>query len=182
MDQGIWVSYEDGVFDVTEFVRLHPGGGDKLMMVAGGAVEPFWEMYPFHKKGDIKKLLSQYRIGTLHEADRLKKENLNDFSEIQKEEVLRSGNLIKHQEFPFCAETSKQYLTDHFLTPSTEMYVRNHNKVPEFDEDFESEFELELDFKLTSSNQKFKDLFGERELKPLTLDQLKKMPQHSVVT
>lgn len=38
----VWVSYGDGVFDITDFIKVHPGGGDKLMMAAGGAIEPFW--------------------------------------------------------------------------------------------------------------------------------------------
>jgi hypothetical protein len=37
-------------------------------------------------------------------------------------------------------------MTDDFLTPANELYVRNHNLVPSFDEDFEEEFELELIF------------------------------------
>jgi hypothetical protein len=35
-------------------------------------------------------------------------------------------------------------MTDDFLTPPTELYVRNHNLVPNFDNDFEDEFELEI--------------------------------------
>jgi len=35
-------------------------------------------------------------------------------------------------------------MTDDFLTPPKEMYIRNHNLVPTFDEDFEEEFELEI--------------------------------------
>jgi hypothetical protein len=35
-------------------------------------------------------------------------------------------------------------MTDDFLTPTKEMYIRNHNLVPTFDEDFEEEFELEI--------------------------------------
>jgi sulfite oxidase len=46
----IWVTYEDGVYDITEFVKVHPGGSEKIMMAAGGSIEPFWSMYPFHKK------------------------------------------------------------------------------------------------------------------------------------
>ena len=49
-----------------------------------------------------------------------------------------------HQEFPFCAETEKGALAREFFTPEKDLYVRNHNLVPEFDEDFESEFQLEI--------------------------------------
>lgn len=42
--QGIWVTYKDGVYDITQFVALHPGGAHKIMLAAGGPVEPFWSM------------------------------------------------------------------------------------------------------------------------------------------
>ena len=36
------MSYEEGVYDITEFLKVHPGGADKIMMAAGGAIDPFW--------------------------------------------------------------------------------------------------------------------------------------------
>jgi len=66
---GIWVSYQDGVYDITEFIKVHPGGSDKLMMAAGGAIDPFWEMYPFHKVDTVRSLLAKYKIGQLHPDD-----------------------------------------------------------------------------------------------------------------
>ena len=41
----IWVTLGCEVFDVTEFVDLHPGGPSKLMLAAGGPLEPFWALY-----------------------------------------------------------------------------------------------------------------------------------------
>ena len=78
----IWVSHGDGVFDVTEFVDIHPGGSEKLMMVAGGAIEPFWEMYPFHKEDSILQMLNQFKIGILHPEDKLETSDLPDFTDI----------------------------------------------------------------------------------------------------
>ena len=78
----VWVSYEDGVYDITDFIKVHPGGAEKLMMAAGGPIESFWEMYPFHKKDSVKKLLVPYKIGHLHPEDQQKKSNLVDFSEM----------------------------------------------------------------------------------------------------
>ena len=60
INQRIWVTYLDKVYDITDFLKIHPGGSDKIKMAAGGAIEPFWEMYPFHKKDEIKKLLTPY--------------------------------------------------------------------------------------------------------------------------
>ena len=165
----VWVSYEDGVYDITDFIKVHPGGAEKLMMAAGGPIESFWEMYPFHKKDSVKKLLVPYKIGHLHPDDQQKKSNLVDFSEMQKDVgIVRSKNLVTHQEFPFCAETNRMFLADDFLTPPNEVYVRHHNLVPEFDEDFENEFELEISF-------------GSGE-KSFSLVDLKQMKQQSVIT
>ena len=38
----IWMSYGGLVYDVTEFVANHPGGSEKILMGAGGAIEPYW--------------------------------------------------------------------------------------------------------------------------------------------
>ena len=42
MDKRIWVTYKSGVYDITDFIPKHPGGGGNVMMAAGGSVEPFW--------------------------------------------------------------------------------------------------------------------------------------------
>ena len=47
------VTYKEGVYDLTEFAINHPGGAEKLLMARGGPIEPFWEMYPFHKEENI---------------------------------------------------------------------------------------------------------------------------------
>lgn len=33
--EGIWVTYKDGVYDITDFVDGHPGGSKRIMMAAG---------------------------------------------------------------------------------------------------------------------------------------------------
>lgn len=38
----IWMSYGGMVYDVTEFIANHPGGSEKILMGAGGPVEPYW--------------------------------------------------------------------------------------------------------------------------------------------
>ena len=30
------------MYDVTEFIANHPGGSEKILMAAGGAIEPYW--------------------------------------------------------------------------------------------------------------------------------------------
>lgn len=64
-DTGIWVTYTDGVYDITEFVAVHPGGASKIMLAAGGAVDPFWALYQQHMKEEVQDILAEYKIGTL---------------------------------------------------------------------------------------------------------------------
>ena len=40
--QSIWMSYGGNVYDVTDFVANHPGGSEKIMLAAGGCIEPHW--------------------------------------------------------------------------------------------------------------------------------------------
>lgn len=85
------------------------------------------------------------------------------------------------QEFPFCAETSSQYLVDHFLTPGKEAYVRNHNLVPQFDDDFEQEFTFEIG--ITSTLKHIDPRWANRQFKQYSLQDIKNMPNpHTVVT
>jgi hypothetical protein len=43
-ETGIWVSFKSGVYDITNFVEVHPGG-TKINMAFGGAIDPFWMVY-----------------------------------------------------------------------------------------------------------------------------------------
>ncbi len=61
----VWVTYKDGVYDVTDFAAMHPGGAARLMLAAGGAIDPFWAMYAQHQTAEVRQLLEGYRIGTL---------------------------------------------------------------------------------------------------------------------
>jgi sulfite oxidase len=68
----IWVSFKNGIYDITEWVQLHPGGTAKIMSAAGArcwsvyplhnalsyartlpgrSIEPFWAMYGQHFEG-----------------------------------------------------------------------------------------------------------------------------------
>lgn len=69
-DSRVWVTYKDGVYDVTDFLDMHPGGSQRLMLAAGGAIDPFWAMYAQHKTAEVHNMLEGYRIGNLVRATR----------------------------------------------------------------------------------------------------------------
>lgn len=67
-ETGIWVTYKNGVYDITNFVAGHPGG-DKILLAAGGSLEPFWELYGAHKKAEVYEMMEELRIGNVHADD-----------------------------------------------------------------------------------------------------------------
>lgn len=63
LEDGIWVTYKGGVYDITEFVAMHPGG-DKILLAAGGALEPFWALYAVHNSEHVLEILSEYKVSS----------------------------------------------------------------------------------------------------------------------
>ena len=39
-ENGIWIVYKAGVYDVSQFVKIHPGG-DNILLETGNSIEPF---------------------------------------------------------------------------------------------------------------------------------------------
>lgn len=60
---GVWVTYEGGVYDITEFIASHPGGASRISMAAGGALEPFWKLYELHKKEEVSQSMEGWSGG-----------------------------------------------------------------------------------------------------------------------
>lgn len=72
-NDGIWVTYKEGVYNITAFVKKHPGGQGKILMAAGGSIDPFWLVFANHNKSEILELLESMRIGNLRSEDVYKK-------------------------------------------------------------------------------------------------------------
>uniref|UniRef100_A0A0K0D854 Cytochrome b5 heme-binding domain-containing protein n=1 Tax=Angiostrongylus cantonensis TaxID=6313 RepID=A0A0K0D854_ANGCA len=119
---------ELGVYDVTDFVASHPGG-DKILLAAGGSVEPFWALYAQHKTKEVMEILEELRIGNLDpkEVETTKQMDVSDPFSTDPE---RHPALIVNQQRPFNAETPPVLIMDHFLTPNDLFFVRNHMPVP----------------------------------------------------
>ncbi|CAJ0602139.1 unnamed protein product [Cylicocyclus nassatus] len=124
----IWVTYKTGVYDVTNFITSHPGG-DKLLLAAGGSVEPYWTLYQQHKNETVMEILEELRIGNLDpsEVEEIKE---SDASDPYASDPERHPALIVDQQRPFNAETPPSLLMDHFRTPNELFFVRNHMPVP----------------------------------------------------
>jgi len=79
----------------------------------------------------------------------------------------RSTKLRKLSDYPFCAETAKDFMYDHFYTPNKMFFERNHNLIPEIDPE---EYELQL------------LRHGKKDEEPivLSLEEIKAMPSHTL--
>uniref|UniRef100_UPI00359027ED fatty acid 2-hydroxylase isoform X1 n=1 Tax=Myxine glutinosa TaxID=7769 RepID=UPI00359027ED len=60
-----WVVHEGSVYDVTRFVRTHPGGESVLLRYAGTDVSSAMRGDPHRHSDNAYRWLSQYRIGHL---------------------------------------------------------------------------------------------------------------------
>lgn len=114
-ENGIWVTFGQGVYDITEFVDKHPGGPSKIIMAAGGSIDPFWTIFANHNTPEILSLLESMRIGNISEEDA--KSNKNDLYDPYANEPARHKALTINGSKPFCAEPSPSLLVESFLTP-----------------------------------------------------------------
>ncbi|CAJ1405540.1 unnamed protein product [Effrenium voratum] len=131
-EQGIWVSYKDGVYDITKFVANHPGGTDKIMLAAGKAIDPFWRIYQQHTgRGNALELLESMRIGDLSDPPQADDRSSCPFST----DPERHPGLIFHNNKPCNAELPAELMLDAWLTPNPVWFIRHHHPVPIMDHD-----------------------------------------------
>ena len=133
-DESVWVTYQEGVYDVTEFVSKHPGG-DKIMLGAGGPVDAFWRLYGQHLTlPHISHMMEDMRIGNVDLAD-YESRKINSKTD-DKDPYCIDASLDRHpglvfiSERPANAEVPPSLLCDSFLTPNELFFVRHHFPVP----------------------------------------------------
>ena len=129
-EEGIWVTYKDGVYDITDFVQSHPGGSKRIMMAAGGRIDPFWQLYQQHLDTKvIDDVLMPLRIGTLNPDE----PKIKDDDDPYANEPERHPALVVRKIKPFNAESPIELLTESYLTPNALWYTRHHHPVPVVD-------------------------------------------------
>jgi sulfite oxidase len=130
-----WVTYEDKVYNITDWVGAHPGG-DVILRAAGGSIDPYWDIFTIHKAPHVYEILAQYLVGYIDVADlvdgRPAAERIEDPFEQDPE---RDPRLITHTAKPRNAEPPNAELDRDFRTPNELFYVRNHMWVPHVKED-----------------------------------------------
>jgi sulfite oxidase len=126
----MWVTYRDGVYDVTEFQRVHPGG-HLIKQAAGSDVSPFWDIWAYHHYAPkVGSFLDKLRIGGLRDVDQVKPTE-SSFDPYEAEPVRDKARQTIFSERPYCSETPNATLGSSYLTPAPALYVRNHAPVPD---------------------------------------------------
>ena len=119
------------MYDITDFIKVHPGGSEKILLGAGGNLEPFFAFYPFHVKDHVQNILAKYKIGELHPDDRIKEER-SSFDSSQGDGAFASSqNLRILQPLPLVAEVQPKFLATSFITPNDSFFLRSHNRITE---------------------------------------------------
>lgn len=153
-ENGIWVTFKQGVYDITDFIEKHPGGSSKIMMAAGSSIEPFWSIFANHNTKEIYELLESMRIGNISKDDVIS--NVINEKDPYLKEPKRHKILKINGQKPFCAEPPPSLLIENFITPTELFYVRNHLPVPEIDL---KSYNLELAVEeVTKKSFKFEDI------------------------
>lgn len=63
-DPKLLATYRDGVYDLTAFAPIHPGG-DEIHRCFHGSMDTYFRLFPHHKKADVLEILEDYRVGNL---------------------------------------------------------------------------------------------------------------------
>jgi sulfite oxidase len=163
------VTFEDKVYNITDWVAAHPGG-DVILRAAGASIEPYWNIFVIHKKPYVREILQQYLIGYIHLAD-LGPDGLPATETIEDpfvDDPIRDPRLITHTSKPRNAEPPNEELDRTFKTPNDLFYVRHHMWVPVVDEAKVGEHVLSIEL-------------PDGDIREYTLEELKtKFPTHKV--
>ena len=133
----MWVTYRGGVYDVTDFRLIHPGG-HIIAQAAGGDVAPFWDVWAYHHHApSVGEYLVQLRIGALKGRDAAAAEEERTMGAGAGDDPYEAEPARAHAaqtiflERPYCSETRSAALGKSYLTTADALYVRNHAPVPE---------------------------------------------------
>ena len=165
-ESDVWVTYKNNVYDITKFIDNHPGGKSKIMLAAGTAIDPYWNIYKQHTNNPsiIKDILDPLKIGVLKDYDEQK---YNDFKDVYVNDPIRDSELKFHSLKPCNAETPIKHIMNNWITPTDYWYIRNHNPVPDVDI---NKYELNLSYDSCNLDKKY------------TLKQLQNMPTTKVIS
>lgn len=154
----IWVTYQHGVYDVTDYLTKHPGGDTNILKEAGRSLDPVFRVWKMHYSQHVLNLLEKYRIGNICHEDLEQSKQYPEPPDLYADEPPRSCNQVPLSFKPFNSGPTPKLLIDNFVTPSESCYIRNHLPVPNVSPD---EWQVEVSIKGKEGgplNLSFKDL------------------------
>jgi cytochrome b involved in lipid metabolism len=81
----VWMSYGGYVYDVTDFIPLHPGGTARITRATGAAMEPYWYFHTQHFRTEQPlEILNTLVIGRLNDTDQ---ERIDKETEVLQEQL-----------------------------------------------------------------------------------------------
>jgi sulfite oxidase len=122
-ENGTWVTYKEGVYDITPFIDQHPGG-DLFGSVAGKSIDADWEALPFHVERALK-ILEEHRVG------RLKGQQQQQNNDPYVDQPTVSPDLTVRTDKPLNADPKLEQLAGLAGTPENLLYVRTHYATPD---------------------------------------------------
>ncbi|CAD7942342.1 unnamed protein product [Amoebophrya sp. A120] len=124
----VWVTYGDGVYDITDYLPSHPGGAGKVLQAAGKAVDPYWKVYQQHfRTNEALTLLEKYKIGEIHPDE--PEIEYDDVDPYESDPENRDPRLIYHNLKACNAELPRHLQMQSWLTPDHLWFVRHHHPV-----------------------------------------------------
>jgi len=131
-ETGIWVTYKDGVYDITDFVAAHPGG-NRILLAAGKSIDAYWNLYQQHLNSEAPmQMLKAMQIGVL---DASEVETDMDANDPYSNDPKASDLLLSHSVKPLQAEMPAELITDSWVTPNDLWFIRGHHPIPDIKED-----------------------------------------------
>jgi sulfite oxidase len=128
-EKRVWVTYKEGVYDITDFIDNHPGGKAKIMLAAGSAIDPFWRVYQQHLNSNLpQELLATMKVGVLDPSE---KPTEVDMSDPYSHDPSRHPGLKFHNTKPCNAELPPALQMQNWVTPNELFFIRHHHPVPE---------------------------------------------------
>ncbi|XP_067320039.1 sulfite oxidase, mitochondrial [Anolis sagrei] len=125
----VWVTYGSDVFDITDFIEQHPGGKSKILLAAGGALEPFWALYAMHNQEHVLEILRGFKVGQLSPEEPPQPTPGDPYADDPPRHPALQTNTLK----PFNAEPPPELISENYLTPNQLFFKRNHLPVPKVD-------------------------------------------------
>lgn len=168
--ESAWVTYGSAVYDITDFVKQHPGGAKRIMLAAGKDLAAFWRIYQQHfgegASETVAAHLSRMRIANLVPGDDEDSDEASTDDPFAAEPSGRHPSLKVWSQRAFNAEAPADLIGDTWITPNEVFYCRHHHPVPNIDP---AAYRLSIKGKgvereLSLSLDNLKTLFPKREI------------------